>query len=342
MKFNAKKHIQNLIKNDYYSNLVKLRSLVSGSIDSYFQKLEAPKIDLYLISKSVSSPTGKGSDSIPLKIKIDGININLVDSAQFGLEPIIINHFDMVYCYLPSFRGEDNDNRHLTQFYHCEAELKGDYNRAIKVATNLVKHITESILSEENKLYKFGSRYDLNSTNYIVDKEFLRVSFDEVDEIFKKKGLSHLIDVRKYGRVLTAKGELAIFKFVGGNKLPIWIEKYDRDVVPFYQKPDPGDKERVLNADLIFPPRNGGFGGEIVGLGQRQDDSAEILESMKRQEIRNVRDYKWYIDLRKHTNYHATSGFGLGIERYLSWVLGLPSIIDAAIYPVVKGRNSYY
>ncbi len=63
---------------------------------------------------------------------------------------------------------------------------------------------------------------------------------------------------------------------------------------------------------------------------------------MKRQEIGNVDDYRWYIDLRSNNNYQPTSGFGMGVERYLSWVLNLSSITDAAIYPVMKGRKSYY
>lgn len=81
--------------------------------DRYFQNLKAPKVDLYLISNSVSSPIALGSDSKPVNFRLDKDNYFLADSSQFGMEPLLFNLHEIVYCYLPSFRGEDPDNRHL-------------------------------------------------------------------------------------------------------------------------------------------------------------------------------------------------------------------------------------
>jgi asparaginyl-tRNA synthetase len=120
------------------------------------------------------------------------------------------------------------------------------------------------------------------------------------------------------------------------------VTHYDRDTVPFYQKPDRESKNRVLNADLIFPSINGGFGGEIIGSGQRQDDVGEIKESMFRQKVHNVSHYDWYLNLRRDPSYKTTSGFGMGIERFVAWCLGLSSILDAAIYPVVKNEDLFF
>src|SRR5205085_2186791 len=105
---------------------------------------------------------------------------------------------------------------------------------------------------------------------------------------------------------------------------------------------DPTNPERVLNADLIFPSFQNGFGGEIVGSGQRQDNPKELLESMKRQEISSIKSYQWYINLRKDPSYQQTSGFGLGIERFIAWMLQLESIIDTSIYPVLKTEKVKY
>lgn len=77
--YNRKNHISNLIDNDYYKNLIKLRNVVELACDEYFQKLNAPKIDLYLITKSVSSPMGKGSDSEPIPFKFGNQRAYLVD-----------------------------------------------------------------------------------------------------------------------------------------------------------------------------------------------------------------------------------------------------------------------
>lgn len=335
-------HIDNLASSDYYRNLVLLRNIVETACDVYFQDLKAPKVDLFLIAKGISSPMGKGSDSSPIPLQLGNQSVFLVDSAQFGMEPLVCGQFNMVYCYLPSFRGEDSDYSHLNQFYHCEAELRGGYQRCMKVAEDLVKHVISTVMDS----YR-NSKFDFDTHNFkeiqnTSSLKFPILTFDEAQVLLKKHKLSHLIELRPYGRVLTSEGEIKLAELVGNNKVPIWVTKYDRDVVAFYQKPDPDNPEKVLNADLIFPSINGGFGGEIIGSGQRQDDSREILISMKRQKIKAINSYKWYIDLRNNPKYTTTSGFGLGIERFIAWMLGLNSIIDAALYPVIKNVKIKY
>src|SRR3990167_46662 len=113
--FNKTTHVDDLITRDYYNNLLKLRNDLSIACDKYFQNLSAIKLDLYLITQGVSSPMGKGSDSEPLPFIFGNDKAFLVDSAQFGMEPLVFDMYKMVYCYLPSFRGEDPDFRHLNQ-----------------------------------------------------------------------------------------------------------------------------------------------------------------------------------------------------------------------------------
>ena len=121
------------------------------------------------------------------------------------------------------------------------------------------------------------------------------------------------------GRDLTAVGEVELLRRIG-NRRPVWVTNDDRDRVPFYQKPDPSSGGTVLNADLLLPSLvDGSFGGEVVGAGQRQNEKREILESLSRQGIDST-PYNWYIDLRTDSRYETTSGFGLGIERYLNLV----------------------
>jgi asparaginyl-tRNA synthetase len=126
-----------------------------------------------------------------------------------------------------------------------------------------------------------------------------------------------------------------------GSELPVWITGFDRDTVAFYQKPNPENLEKTVNADLIFPPLSlNGFGGEIVGCGQRQDTPEEMYESLKRQGI-SAEPYEWYIDLRRQAGYGTSSGFGLGIERFIAWALAKENIRDVALYPRLKNIISY-
>jgi len=185
-------------------------------------------------------------------------------------------------------------------------------------------------------------KHNFDQMEYILKHDFVQISFDEVDELFKKNKLEGLIERKSYGRNITKKGELELTKMLTGNKNLVWITKYDRDAVAFYQKPDPDNANRVLNADLIFPSINGSLGGEDMGLGERQNKAKEIVESIKRQEIPNIDAYKWYIKLRNQSKYSTTSGFGMGIERFLAWILGSISLNDVVLYPTLIDEKIAY
>lgn len=125
------------------------------------------------------------------------------------------------------------------------------------------------------------------------------------------------------------------------TKTPIWVKNYDRDRVPFYQKPDPQNPDKTINADLLFPPIiPGAFGGEIIGCGQRQDNVREMHDSLKRQDV-SLEPYKWYVELRKNKKYRITSGFGLGVERFIAWALAKDNIRDVILYPRLKNIKTY-
>jgi len=157
-------HISNLLDDPYYANLIKLRNIIEIGCDTYFQSLNAPKVDLFMATKGVSSPMGKGSDSTPIPFMLGEEKVFLVDSSQFGMEPLVQKSFDMVYCYLPSFRGEDSDYRHLNQLNHCEAELQGGYEKCMLVAENLIKgKITELIF---DLLFRTSGRFDIIPFGY--------------------------------------------------------------------------------------------------------------------------------------------------------------------------------
>lgn len=209
--YDSNNHIENLITKPYYEVLVRFRNTVEMACDQYFQDLRAPKVDLFLITKGVSSPIGRGSDSLPVKIDFDTQHAYLVDSSQFGMEPLVLQNFDMVYCYLPSFRGEDADDRHLNQFYHCEAELKGDYVKCMSIAEGLVKKIISGVLekyAEESDLAQFSKNVEI--LKKVVNKKFPVVTFDEAEAILNKNKLATLIKRKTFGRVLTKEAELKI------------------------------------------------------------------------------------------------------------------------------------
>jgi asparaginyl-tRNA synthetase len=94
-------------------------------------------MDLFLMTSSVSSPSGPGSDSESIALTFGGHNTYLTDSSQFGFEPVLIGGIPRAYCYLASMRGEDPDKRHLNQFYHCEYEAQGNFVEAQKLRRDM-------------------------------------------------------------------------------------------------------------------------------------------------------------------------------------------------------------
>jgi len=330
--------INRIAGDTYFKNLLILRDHVARSCDDFFRKLGGTKVDLYLITKSISSPMGPGSDSLPLPIKFGNQNAMLTDSSQFGMEILTLKQFDLVFCYLPSFRGERPDDSHLNQFFHCEAEFAGNIDQAITMGNRLIRKILKDIVfAFERKRFHFERVTFEHVTALLSSKKTPEITFEEAFSLLsRRRNASKLLAITKFGRQLTRPGELELVNAVTRNRLPLWVKNFDRDVVPFYQKPSSSDSSKVLNADLLFPSVNGGFGGEVIGAGQRQDEPVEIVESLKRQKLNqkgSLEAYKWYIDLRKHPHYRTTSGFGLGVERLLAWVLCENKIEKVAVFP---------
>ena len=338
-KYNAKKHYIDLTHSKYFQALVILRHYIKIVSDYYFgTKQKAKNIDLFMFTPSISSPMGPGSNSEPIPLKFGKLNTFLVDSSQFGFEPLLLNGFDKVYCYLPSMRGENYDKRHLNQFYHCEMEMKGRLENLLPIAEGYIKILAETILLMDNivdKISKNPKKTKQALENIIGTKTFPKITFDEAVDILVKNGKKELVNFTKHGKDLSGDGEIELMKILK-IRIPIWVTHFDRDRVPFYQKPDPKNADKTLNADLLFPSIiQNAFGGEVVGAGQRQDKAEELKKSISRQKI-SSKPYEWYIDLRSKRDYRPTSGFGLGIERFIAWSLGKENIRDVVIYPRLK------
>lgn len=339
-EYNPATYYRDIVSNDYFYALLILRHYIKFTSDYYFGlKLGAKNIDLFMMTPSVSSPVGPGSDSEPIKIKVGKLETFLVDSSQFGFEPLLLDNFDKVYCYLPSMRSENPDSRHLNQFFHCEAEIIGTLEDLTPVIEGYIKSLCKTFILMDNTVDRISD--DNKKTKEILKKAislktFPEITFDKAVDLLVKNGMKKYVNFTDHGRDIGSKGEIELMNILKLDT-PIWIKYFDRDRVPFYQKPDPKNKNKTINADLLFPPlKEGAFCGEVVGSGQRQDDSEELYESLKRQNNIPSNPYKWYIDLRRLPNYKTTSGFGLGIERFIAWALAKDNIRDVILYPRLK------
>lgn len=333
--YNAESYVDDVIEDKYFAALLIVRHYVKLTSDAYWSEIGAFNVDLFMLTPSASSPMGPGSDSEVISIQFGKYHTNLTDSSQFGFEPLMF-HVDKAYSYLPSMRGENPDARHLNQFFHCEAEIVGTLDKLLPFVEGYVRALarTFAALTPIIELMSIDfSKTEQVLQNIVNAKSFNKKTFNEVYPWLQENPSFH--SVSDFGRNITNSGEVALVRAMGDG-LPMWLCNYDRDTVAFYQKPDPQTTGSVINADLLFAPIiEGGLGGEIVGAGQRQNNSEEIIESLKRQEV-DGEPYEWYINLRKQSNYKTTSGFGLGIERFIAWALGYSDIKDVIHYPRLK------
>lgn len=327
-----KTHYIKVLDTEWYKMLVKLENLLSIETMKFYEKRKISTIHLPVTTGSISSPMGRGSDSTPVKVNLCGVETYLADSMQFLLEYGCRLTDKGVYYIMPSFRGENADERHLCQFYHSEAEIKGDLNDVIMLVEQYIKHLSKQILKKLGTDLKqmIG---DISHIEKVANYKghFPRITFDQAEEILKQhhpKNIKEYIEYNEGWRNITRQGEKEIMQYYDGL---VWITNYDILAVPFYQMFDKNIKGTTKNADLLM-----GI-GETVGCGERHSNYNEIKESLKIHEV-DDKEYEWYINMKKEKPL-ITSGFGMGTERFFMWVLKDNDIRNYQICLRFNGEN---
>ena len=329
---NEKDFYLNVLNNPWYKLLVKLENLVSMETMKFYEEKGIITMHLPVTTGSISSPMGRGSDSLPVKVNLEGIDTYLADSMQFLLEYGCRLNEKGVYYVMPSFRGEKADERHLCQFYHSEAEIPGNLEDVMNLVEEYVKYLSKKILENfKDELEKAIG--DISHIEKIANYNgnFPRITFNQAEQSLKEKFGDNINDYIEYNdgwRNITRKAEQELIKIYDGI---VWITNYDILAVPFYQQFDNDLAGTTKNADLLF-----GI-GETVGCGERHQNDMDLLKSMKLHEV-DKEEYEWYIKLKEKYPLQ-TAGFGMGIERYLMWVLKASDIRNMQICLRFNGKN---
>ena len=319
------------LNSDWYKLLVKLENLISVETMKFYSNEGMITMHFPVTTGSISSPMAKGSDSSPVLINLFGIETYLADSMQFMLEYGCRLTDKGTYYVMPSFRGEKADERHLCQFFHSEAEIKGDLNDVINLVEKYIKYLSKTIINEYGKEIKnmIGDITHIEKIAY-YDGMFSRLTFDEAEKLLKETypdNIEKYIEYNDGWRNITREGEKKIMELKDGV---VWITNYDILAVPFYQKVDV-DKVTAKNADLLM-----GI-GETVGCGERHGNYEELLKALETHDVEE-KEYEWYVNMKKEFPLQ-TSGFGLGIERLLMWILKCDDIRNMQICLRFNGED---
>jgi asparaginyl-tRNA synthetase len=223
-----------------------------------------------------------------------------------------------VYCFGPTFRAEKSKTRrHLTEFWMVEPEVAfatHDDNLALeeRFFSFVVQRALERCRPELTLLGR-----DLAALER-VEPPFPRITYDEAIETVRANATPEM-PALTWGDDLGAPHEVFLSQRFDR---PVFVERYPAKIKAFYMQPDPARPEVVLNADLLAP----GF-GEVIGGSERVHDEATLLRRIGEQGL-DPEAYRWYLDLRRFGSVpHA--GFGMGVERAVLWISGLPHIRES-------------
>jgi len=299
-------------------NLVmKVRSEVLRFTNEFFQKQEFVQVSPPMF---ITSACEGGSTLFSLKYFDQPMY--LTQSAQLYLE-ILIYSLEKVYCVAPSFRAEKSRTiRHLTEYWHIEAEQAfAEMKDLMRLEEELLTHICKRTVEDcKNEFSELGA--DLQKLQS-VKPPFPKITYKEAIDRLNSKGFKV-----EWGIDLGYEEEKALADDFGK---PFFIYDYPAEIKAFYCKTYADKPDIAMSTDMLVPRI-----GEISTGGAREDDKEKLVSRLKELGL-NEKDYDWYIDLRRYgTVPHV--GFGMGLERLLTWMLDLENIIDSIPFPRTTRR----
>ena len=224
-----------------------------------------------------------------------------------------------VYCFGPTFRAEKSKTRrHLTEFWMVEPEVAyADLNDVMALAEDLVVSVVGRVLEKRRRELTIIER-DVSKLE-AVQKPFPRISYDDAVKRLQAKGLPI-----QWGGDFGGPDETTLSE---EYDRPVLVHRYPAAIKAFYMKPDPERPDLALGVDMLAPE---GY-GEIIGGGERLADLDLLLQRIKEHNLPQEA-FEWYLDLRRYgTVPHG--GFGMGIERVVSWICKLEHVRETIPYP---------
>jgi len=286
-----------------------------------------------LIDSPMFTPAACEGTSTLFETDYFGEKAYLTQSGQLYLEPACMA-FGKVYCFGPTFRAEKSKTRrHLTEFWMVEPEVAfAELPEILELAEDLVTSLVGRVLDRCREDLKILER-DTARLEAIV-KPFHRMTYDEAAALLlkpevKARAAEQGAPPFEMGSDLGGFDETVLTESLDR---PVMVTHYPADIKAFYMQPDPQRPDRALCVDVLAPE---GY-GEIIGGSQRIHDHdllrRRILEHALPEEA-----FKWYLEIRKYgTVPHA--GFGMGIERVVSWIGGVKHLREAIPYPRMLHR----
>src|SRR5947199_291742 len=336
-------------RSNLFSSIFRVRSRLAFAVHQFFQErgfvyVHTPIItgsdcegagELFRVSTiDLKNPPKKGSE-IDYAKDFFARQTYLTVSGQLEAEAFACA-LSKVYTFGPTFRAENsNTSRHASEFWMIEPEmafcdLNGDMDLAEEIVKCLVRDVRENCPDEMELFAKFVDKELLPRLDFVLERPFQRTTYTETVDLLKRSGEKFEFPV-EYGLNLQSEHERWLTE--KHFKCPVTVFNFPKEIKPFYMRLN-DDGRTVAAMDLLVP----GI-GEIVGGSQREERLEMLEENMRRHKM-DPADYKWYLDLRRYgTAPH--SGFGLGFERMLMFITGVPNIRDVIPFARTPGSAEF-
>src|ERR1039457_1174365 len=330
-------------RSNLYGAIFRLRSRLAFAVHEFFQSRDFVYVHTPIITASDCEGAGEMFRVTTLKGKPDdkpeadffGKKTYLTVSGQLEGE-IFACALSNIYTFGPTFRAENsNTARHAAEFWMIEPEmafcdLLGDMDLPEEFMKGMARCALEQCAGDLALFGKFVDKGVHERLKFVVERPFVRVPYTEAVEILEKSGKQFEFPV-EYGANLQSEHER--FLTEEHFKSPATVFNYPREIKPFYMRLN-DDGKTVTAMDVLVP----GI-GEVIGGAQREERPEQLLENMKSHKLK-PEDYWWYADLRRYgTVPHA--GFGLGFERLLMFLTGVPNIRDVIPFARTPGNAEF-
>ncbi len=305
--------------------ILRVRATVTAAIREWFEQNGFINMDTPILTPAAV----EGTTTLFETEYFDEGKAYLSQSGQLYNEADIMA-FGKVYCFGPTFRAEKSKTRrHLTEFWMVEPEIAFcDLDQLMEVEEQFVTHILKRVLRDREPELKSLGR-DLSKLEKI-EPPFPRISYDQaakiIQEIYEKETDPEKKELLKFewGMDFGAPHETEL---TSRYEKPVFVFGYPTKVKAFYMEPWPGRPEICKSVDLLAPE---GY-GEIIGGSERMSSYDLLLQRIHEHGLPEEA-YRWYLDLRKYGSV-PHSGFGMGVERTVSWICGIDHIREAIAFP---------
>jgi len=305
--------------------ILRIRAMVISAIREWFDQNGFINLDTPILTPAAC----EGTTTLFETPYFDEGVAFLAQSGQLYNEANIFA-FSKVYAFGPTFRAEKSKTRrHLTEFWMFEPEIAFcDIDELMEVGEQSITHIVKRVLNERApELESLGRDTSQLET---IEPPFPRISYDEAVEIIGKirdrieDPEQKALLAFEWGMDFGSPHETALTEEF--NK-PVFVYGFPTQVKAFYMEPWPGRPEVSKSVDLLAPE---GY-GEIIGGSERISDPELLLQRLHEHNLPEDA-FKWYLELRRFGSV-PHSGFGLGVERTVSWICGINHIRETIPFP---------